>query len=365
MNNDNRRTHQELKQEMGLNFTSTEACPENHCALPNELPVKLLLEKFVDLLIDTLKVEPIFLFVYNPQENLLTVKVSKGNLNLDPAKYFVQPGEGTLGKVFLEKEVYINPNCAAKNCSNTEPEGCLYIPLCLNDFNYGVIVLCHSQPRLFLVEEVEKILALAKFITFTIRQLQVTNARNSLANSTNSILNSLITIDKYLFLHSARVAQYCAMVAQQLGLFKSALGTLRTGALLHDIGKVLIPGSILFHPGPLSENQFDTIRKHPQIGASMLPDAEPFAPSLPSILYHHERYDGKGYPFGLKGKEIPQEARIITVADSFDAMVSGRPYKKSFSVEKAIIELKLHAGSQFDPKVVKAFLQALGTSSTV
>jgi putative nucleotidyltransferase with HDIG domain len=162
--------------------------------------------------------------------------------------------------------------------------------------------------------------------------------------------------DPYTFEHSARVAAVSHELAEGMGLSAVELVVLRRAGLLHDIGKIGVADTILGKKGPLNDEEWAAIRRHPVIGYDMLKDVPFLRPSLDSIRHHHERWDGDGYPDKLKGTSISQLARIVTVADAFDAMTSDRPYRKSFSFEFAARTLESEAGRQFDPAVVAAFM---------
>ena len=128
------------------------------------------------------------------------------------------------------------------------------------------------------------------------------------------------------------------------------------GGILHDVGKISVPDHVLNKPGPLTTEEFAIMKKHPETGKKMLEGIEFLRPALPYVLYHHEQFDGSGYPYGLKAEEIPFEGRLLAVADTFDAIISDRPYRKGASFEKAIDELEKFSGRQFDPQVVGAFM---------
>ncbi|MEA2634366.1 MAG: hypothetical protein QOH92_1133 [Chloroflexota bacterium] len=162
--------------------------------------------------------------------------------------------------------------------------------------------------------------------------------------------------DPYTFEHSARVAAVSHELAEAMGLSAVDLTVLRRAGLLHDIGKIGVADTILGKKGPLNEEEWAAIRRHPVIGYDMLKDVPFLGPSLDSIRHHHERWDGDGYPDKLKGTAISQLARIVTVADAFDAMTSDRPYRKSFSFEFAARALESEGGRQFDPAVVAVFM---------
>ena len=156
--------------------------------------------------------------------------------------------------------------------------------------------------------------------------------------------------------HGARVATLAEPVARLLGWGPDRIAMLRHAAPIHDVGKLVVPAEILLKPGALSPKERDEMRAHPRAGASLvlpLPNARHV---LPYVLLHHEQWDGGGYPCGLRGESIPVEARLLAVADAFDAMTSLRPYSAARSRGEAFAELEHNAGSQFDPSMVEAFL---------
>jgi putative nucleotidyltransferase with HDIG domain len=160
--------------------------------------------------------------------------------------------------------------------------------------------------------------------------------------------------------HCHRLERLAVATGERLNLAANQLVVLSYAAYLHDVGKVKVPSRILNKPGKLSEDEWVEMRKHPDYGAQMIAGRAFLEGVAPIIRAHHERYDGKGYPEGLAGDEIPIEARIIAVADAYDAMVSDRPYRNALSKKEAIEELVRNSGSQFDPRVVEAFLGVIG-----
>src|SRR6266700_901887 len=165
--------------------------------------------------------------------------------------------------------------------------------------------------------------------------------------------------DPYTRGHSVRVANYSTRIAREMGLPRSVIEVITLGAELHDIGKIGVSESVLHKAGKLSEVEYRHIMEHPVIGARILEPLMRDAPAALAIVRsHHERLDGKGFPDGLKGDAIPLEVRIVTVADSFDAMTSVRPYRPALSVQREMQELEDMKGVQFDPRAVAAFLDA-------
>lgn len=162
--------------------------------------------------------------------------------------------------------------------------------------------------------------------------------------------------DQYTHNHVIRLNAYSNAMAKELGWPEPRLETLEYGAILHDIGKLDILRSILIKKEPLSAEEWKEMRRHTEYGAFMIEAINYLAPALPIVLYHHEAWDGSGYPEGLKGDEIPEEARLLAVVDSFDAMTSDRPYRSSLGPSRAFEEIKSRAGAQFDPKMVELFI---------
>jgi HD-GYP domain-containing protein (c-di-GMP phosphodiesterase class II) len=156
--------------------------------------------------------------------------------------------------------------------------------------------------------------------------------------------------------HSTRLAEWALHVAGELGLDESCLSDLEVAALLHDIGKIGIPDAILHKPAKLTQEEYALMKKHPEYGWAVMRNVPGMERASLMILHHHESYDGKGYPAGLKGEEIPIGSRIVSVIDAFDAMVSSRPYRAGMPYAEAERRLLEASGSQFDPRVVDRFL---------
>ncbi|MEN3002159.1 MAG: HD domain-containing phosphohydrolase [Armatimonadota bacterium] len=171
-----------------------------------------------------------------------------------------------------------------------------------------------------------------------------------------ALLAALDTRDTETEGHSERVAAYTMLMAQRLNLSQEELQHIEHGALLHDIGKIGVPDHILYKPGPLTPDEWEIMKQHPVIGYRMCMRVEMLRPAAPIVLHHHERWDGKGYPYGLSGEEIPLGARLFAIADTLDAMTSDRPYRKALSFAQAREEIERCAGTQFDPELVRVFL---------
>jgi len=174
-----------------------------------------------------------------------------------------------------------------------------------------------------------------------------------------SLVNALEAKDPYQEGHSKQVKEIALKIADELGYSKKEKEILSYAAMIHDIGKVGIPDSILMKPESLTVKEYTVMKKHPEIGEFIVSPSIRNKQILNAVLHHHERYDGKGFPDGLKGKKIPLSARMLAIADSLSAMMSKRPYRKGLSFEEIIEELRKNSGTQFDPKLVKICLKLL------
>ena len=180
--------------------------------------------------------------------------------------------------------------------------------------------------------------------------------RSSYLATVQMLADAMAARDASLRGHCNEVADYAGAVADRMGLDPREREEVVFGSLLHDVGKIGVSDGILLKPGPLSDEEFDVVKLHPLMGHRIVKRVPLLDPIALGILHHHERFDGTGYPSGLRGKHIPREARIIAVADAFSAMVSDRPYRRRMSLGEACAELERGSGTQFDPEIVRLFL---------
>ena len=185
----------------------------------------------------------------------------------------------------------------------------------------------------------------------------------SMRNQTvNIIMQTLSEKNEREKRHSGEVAKWAKEIGVAMGLSVQKVKEIELAGLLHDIGKIAIKEDILNKPGKLTEEEYDEIKRHPESGYHILKSVDEYSSLAQCVLEHHERFDGKGYPKGIKGSQISLIARIIAVADAFEAMIAQRPYRKSLTEEMAIEEIKKNANTQFDPEVVTAFLKIFDKS---
>ena len=210
----------------------------------------------------------------------------------------------------------------------------------------------------FLPDERDMLLGYAQTTAVALQKLILReNVERNLVDTITAFVNAIESKDRYLKGHSARVALYSVEIAQTLGMTPELVEVVRRGAMLHDLGKLSIMDTILRKPDRLTTEEFTIIKSHPVVGAKILEPLRFLARETCAVRHHHERFDGTGYPDGLRGEDIPFVARVVTVADVFDAITSNRPYRTALALDEAREEISKGIGSHFDPAVVEAFLR--------
>lgn len=190
------------------------------------------------------------------------------------------------------------------------------------------------------------------------QQLLFAQIQESYETTLIMLANAIEVRDPYTRGHVERVMNYAQTIAEYLGWSAEEVNNLRFGSILHDIGKIHISEEILTKAGSLSDEEWIEMKKHPEVGTELIKDIHFLGSAIPVILYHHERWNGSGYPYGLKGEKIPVAARIVAIADSFDAMTTQRPYRKELSPDQAFNEVVSGSGIQYDPLIVETFQHA-------
>lgn len=220
----------------------------------------------------------------------------------------------------------------------------------------GILCLARHHGGDFVSDDRDFLRGYARTIALSLEKMRVgEDVEGNLIDTISAFVIALESKDAYLKGHSTRVSLYAAEIARALGLPAAEVAVAGRGGMLHDLGKLVVMDSILQKPARLTSEEFAVMREHPHNAARILQPFRFLAREAEAIKGHHERYDGKGYPQGLKGDEIPIAARIITVADAFDAMTSNRPYRSAMPIEVAAMEITRHAQAQFDPAVTDAF----------
>jgi len=237
----------------------------------------------------------------------------------------------------------------------------LSVPLVSGEGTLGAITVGSRDVRQrFTSDDVRLLATIANHVTIAIGNIELfSSLQEAYLATVRALATAVDAKDPYTRGHSDRVAQFALVIADSMDLSTEQRVALEMAAYLHDIGKIGIPEDILLKPGKLTDEEMAQMRHHPLIGANILrPVAFPW-PIAPIVRHHHEHYDGGGYPAGLKAEEIPSLARVLTVADAFEAMVADRPYRRGRSQHDAILELRRCSGSHFDPRVVDAFIRVL------
>jgi len=240
----------------------------------------------------------------------------------------------------------------------------LCVPLMSNDGTIGAITVgSRDAERRFTSDDVRLLATIANHVTIAVGNISLfSSVQEAYLATVRALAAAVDAKDPYTRGHSDGVAAYALQIGEEMRLSAEQMVSLEMAAYLHDIGKIGISEDILLKPGKLTDAEMSQMRHHPLIGANILkPVAFPW-PIAPIVRHHHEHYNGEGYPAGLRGEEIPVLARVLTVADAFEAMVADRPYRRGRSHQEAILELRRCASTQFDPRVVDAFIRVLESS---
>jgi putative nucleotidyltransferase with HDIG domain len=234
------------------------------------------------------------------------------------------------------------------------------VPLIHQNDRLGVIYVdTRGTTSAFVEGDLELLVAVSGAAATAIKNARFVQMLEKAYEDTLRVLATTIEMrDHYTVGHTVRVTNFTLEIARELGWSEEKLEEVRRGGVMHDIGKIAVEDAILRKPDRLTEEEFAQIKIHPEKGAQLLQELELLHPLIPYALYHHERFDGRGYPYGLKGEDIPIEGRALAVADTFDAMTSNRPYRKGLNPEIAIEEIENNKGSQFDPACADAMIRA-------
>jgi len=268
-----------------------------------------------------------------------------------------QPLKDLLKKVLYQMDIF---------------EATVCVPTYYREELIGIVLLGNKKNRKkFAASEIDFFIALASDVAMAIRNARLFKELESELNkkyrlfihTTVALAAAIDAKDHYTHGHTSRVTTLSLAIAKKLGAKEKKfadpkfLEHLHIAGLLHDIGKIGIPESILNKPAPLNEEERKKMNEHPLVGTAILQPIKELEDSILGVKYHHEKYDGSGYPDGLKGEQIPVIAAIISVADTFDAMVTDRPYRRGFSKDQAVAEIKRVSGKQFDAKIAGAFIE--------
>ncbi len=232
------------------------------------------------------------------------------------------------------------------------------VPVRLKEKLVGVLETVNKRIGFFGEEDKELLTALSNQVAVAIENARLYDElRDTFYSTIHALAETIELRDSYTAGHTMRVMNYSLAIGTEMGLSEKEMADLRLSAVLHDIGKIGVRDNVLLKKERLTIDEFDAMMKHAVYGADILGPIRQLRDIIHGVKWHHEKYDGSGYPDGLKGDAIPVIARIISVADTFDAMTTDRPYRKGLTAEAALGELRACAGTQFDPAVVQAFIR--------
>jgi len=362
----------------------------------------LLIRLIIRMIVQKVQIKHAGMILHNPEKNTYVLSISKGERGLKIPEGFARFDENhPIIQLFGEKEfnsLILKKSAILTHDLNTMiwhesiingrngNQNLLYkvadqmqmlnveaiVPAKYKDMLMAVLLLGEKQDSTrFEPFELDFFAALASDVAMAIRNAQLFEGlKNESERNHDLFIRTVIVLgraieakDKYTHGHTERVTAYCVAIARRMidngtaNFPENFFENLYIAALLHDIGKMGIPDSILNKPGGLTEGERDTMQQHPMAGAEILNDLSELRISLDGIKYHHERYDGNGYPYHLKGDDIPLIAAIISVADAFDAMMTDRPYRRALSKQEALEEIKRNSGTQFHPKPAQALIE--------
>ncbi len=302
--------------------------------------------------------------VWDENGGFLKIMAAKGPGAERAQTLFLKPGEGVAGKVFVSGQPMFvskpadDPRYVPAGAQKDTQDPFISIPLLVKAKPIGVLNL-HTEGRPEPLQDyhVKFLSILAGEAAVMLHNLDLFDSLETFyLEMVKTLARAVDSKDAYTHDHSDRASATARKLAAALGLPDQTARYVEYAALLHDIGKIGIDEAILLKPGKLTPEEYEQMKKHPIIGHQILAPVKFLGPVAQMVLYHQEWYDGRGYPEGLKGEEIPLGARMVAVIDAWDAMTSDRPYRKALGREKAVAELQRGAGTQFDPKVVEAFL---------
>lgn len=324
--------------------------------LNSSLSLEDILPEVLDRTLELLGAKTASVMLLDETESELSIRMARGLSEEIIRSTRVKLGERVSGRVAKEgRPILISRSEEGDNDSS------LCVPLLSNDKVVGVLnIRTKMNGEDFTEFDLNLAVQLASIAAVAIENAGLHDELHSLFLSAISALaNSIDARDPYTKGHSERVTAYTVMIAEEMGMDPDDIEQLRYAALLHDIGKIRIRDHILHKPGRLTDDEFAEMKRHPEYGVEIMRPVKAFQHILPAMLHHHERFGGGGYPDALEGDSIPLGARIMCVADCFDAMTSDRPYRKGLPVETAKNELVKNKGTQFDPDPVEIFIRLI------
>ncbi|MCK5683282.1 GAF domain-containing protein [bacterium] len=340
-------------------------------ALTSTLEIEQILSVLLEATAKLLKVRICELRLIDKESGLLKVKATTGLSSNPVQRVELRIGEGVLGLVALDKEPVIIEDGLSdyrvkyrKFIVKEKLKSLLAVPLCIKDKVIGVMSVYSNRIRKYKKYEVELLETISSHAATALENAKLYSFMQENYLSTVTALSAAVDAkDHYTHGHSEQVMEISVSIAQELGISKKDVELIKFAGLLHDIGKIGISDTILQKNGKLTDEEFHQISQHPVLGSSIIGKIEFLKNIQPLTYHHHEKWDGTGYPSGLSGNNIPIGARILAVADTYDALTSDRVYRKGCSRDVAIEEILRCSGTQFDPGVVNAFIKVVNHES--
>ncbi|MCK4518542.1 MAG: HD domain-containing protein [Candidatus Omnitrophica bacterium] len=317
-----------------------------HRLISTTLDLKDLLPRLARLSLQVMKVRKCSIYLTEKNRRCLkpmACVTSRGQL---AETHKIKFGDGMAGQ-------------SAKKAIPVLTEHCLAMPLIEEDVLGVIVVADKIDKKPFNYFDQEILSTFSEQAVIAIKNAQLNKQREKVAVGSIKSLTTLSGTYRQAHIRETKFKKLITDIARELNLSKDNINALNYAVKLHDVGKIGIPEKILQKNSRLTSKEFKMIKQHPTKSASILKHLKVLEPAIPIILYHREKYDGSGYPEGLKGKGIPIGARILSIVDAFDAMITKRPYRRAKSVDQAIKEINKNSGTQFDPKIVKIFLKVI------
>ena len=344
-------------------------------AIASGLDLNLLLSMLLDQVTALLRIDAVSILLLNSKTNMLEFTAGKGFYSNSLQHTHLKLGEGCAGRVAVERKMLNIPDLTQNGMEFSRSPHFIQehfisyygVPLLAKGRILGVLEMFHRSPLHPDADWLDFLVMIAGQAAIAIdsglmfKEVQRSNMELNLAYDATieGLSRALDLRDKRTEEHARRVTETTIGLAVRLGVGGSDLVHIRRGAILHDIGKVAIPDEILFKPGPLAEDEWEIMRRHPSIAVDLLSPVTYLAPAMDIPHWHHEKWDGTGYPDELSGNQIPFPARLFALVDVYDALISDRPYRPAWSRRDAVEYIESQSGKHFDPKIVPEFLDLI------
>ena len=329
--------------------------------ITSERNINRLLARIMDQLFELVPAHNGVLLLKHPRTGELTAEYTRTGSGLND----IIISSSIVQRAFRDGEAVLSRNAtsddrfdAGLSIVEQNITSVMCVPLEHQDETFGALYVdTRGTTSAFSQNDLELMVALSRTAAIAIRNARyLAQVEKGYRDTIVVLANAIEMRDHYTVGHTWRVTRFAVEIARKLGWDEARLSEVERGGILHDAGKIAVDDAILRKPGRLTEEEYAKMKIHPERGARMMKDVEFLVPLIPYALYHHERWDGNGYPFGLGGEDIPMEGRIVAVADTLDAMTSNRPYRKGMDIDTAIEEIRNGRGTQFDPTCVDVLL---------